>query len=559
MKIIQLFFQEFGKVERKLITLIFFKSVTFLWLLILINEAVDLLGVGEFLGFHYFLLTLFFLGLVTFLDHRLADVSAQWAGKCVQQIRLQLIDKLRRMDLLDWERVKSIEAEPEMGKERIYHLITSESEIISTALIEFIFCLEGLAALLIALGYLTWYSSFTSLYLLLTFAVMMLIFKRNRGTIREGLFQERREATRLIGLITHFMEGFAEIKVNQQKNEGLFYSSTVNCLENMRKLEISMGKKQVMNQVLCGYLYFMFLFVFAFFLVVSESGSAFSQLHSMTLLATLIFMYAQFRQLVEGWPLLENATVSFQRLEELEIKLTPDPKEQTTQDGSLRAPRILPSFERLQLRELTFQYPAIPHQTAFGIGPLNLCLSPGEIVFIVGENGAGKTTLLKLLTGLYAPSSGVILLNQQPIWPWDYRNLFSVIFSDFHLFDRLYGLDSINHEEVEQWLRTMKLEFETGLVDDHFDNLRLSTGQRKRLALIVGLLENKPIYVFDEWAAEQSPEFRNFFYQTFLGELKAQGKTVVAITHDDPYFHLADRVYRLDSGKLFESPEGVAG
>ena len=84
--------------------------------------------------------------------------------------------------------------------------------------------------------------------------------------------------------------------------------------------------------------------------------------------------------------------------------------------------------------------------------------------------------------------------------------------------------------------------------DGRFSTLDLSTGQRKRLAMVAALLDDKPIYIFDEWAADQDPGFRRYFYEGLLGELKARGKTVLAVTHDDRYFGVADRVVKRGEG-----------
>jgi putative ATP-binding cassette transporter len=139
-----------------------------------------------------------------------------------------------------------------------------------------------------------------------------------------------------------------------------------------------------------------------------------------------------------------------------------------------------------------------------------------------------------------------------------YRNLFSAIFSDFHLFDKLYGLRDADPARVDELLRLMEISDKTSLRDGRFSNINLSTGQRKRLALAVSYLEDKPVYVFDEVAADQDPRFRKYFYEVMLPDLKKAGKTVVAVSHDDRYFHVADRVLRMEYGKFEEVREGAA-
>ena len=175
------------------------------------------------------------------------------------------------------------------------------------------------------------------------------------------------------------------------------------------------------------------------------------------------------------------------------------------------------------------------------------------MLFLIGGNGSGKTTLLKLLTGLYYPDSGTIALDERILDKTTYqayRELFALIFDEFHLFDRLYGLDSINSKKVNDLLRLMELDAKTEVLDEGFTNIQLSTGQRKRLAMIVALLDDRPIYVLDEWAADQDPHFRKYFYDVLLYELKEQGKTIIAVSHDDRYFHVADRVLKMEYGQF---------
>jgi len=171
----------------------------------------------------------------------------------------------------------------------------------------------------------------------------------------------------------------------------------------------------------------------------------------------------------------------------------------------------------------------------------------------VGGNGSGKSTLIKLLLGLYFPHKGSISCDNKEIVDQNYaqyRDLFSIVLTDFHLFDKLYGVQEDNSSKVNKLLEKMGLSSKTAFVDGAFTNLDLSTGQRKRVALINSILEDKQIYVFDEWASDQDPEFREYFYNTLLKELKAQGKTIIAVTHDDKYFGIADKIYKLTYGKL---------
>jgi putative ATP-binding cassette transporter len=189
------------------------------------------------------------------------------------------------------------------------------------------------------------------------------------------------------------------------------------------------------------------------------------------------------------------------------------------------------------------------------LGPIDLQVYAGETLFIVGGNGSGKSTLAMLLTGLYRPSGGSLSLHGEAITDarrdW-YRSHFSTVFSSFHLFERLVGpTGDFDLSLAQAWLARLRMERKVS-VDPAglLSTTQLSQGQRKRLALLVALVEERPILLLDEWAADQDPLFRAFFYLELLPELKSRGKTVIAISHDDRYFAVADRVLKCDGGQL---------
>ncbi len=245
-------------------------------------------------------------------------------------------------------------------------------------------------------------------------------------------------------------------------------------------------------------------------------------------------------------PRINMARVAASRIDEITREMPQGQEKQTSPP--------VPDFQRLELRDVTHQYYHEQSDDFFELGPINLDFTPGEVVFLVGGNGSGKTTLAKVVVGLYPPEGGEVLLNGERVEAdgWDaYRQLFSVVFSDFHLFERLLeaprdGLD----EEGNRLLAKLHLQHKVRVENGAFTTQALSQGQRKRLALVVSYLEDRPFLVFDEWAADQDPLFKEVFYCEVLPELKRMGKAVLVITHDDRYFHLADRLVRLESGKL---------
>jgi putative ATP-binding cassette transporter len=210
-------------------------------------------------------------------------------------------------------------------------------------------------------------------------------------------------------------------------------------------------------------------------------------------------------------------------------------------------------FITIKLKDMEFEYINGENERLFAIEPVNMKINRGELIFIIGGNGSGKSTFIKTLLNLYYPTGGEIVVDDNSIDEYNrssYRDLFSIILNDFYLSKEIYGIDKIDYRLIKKLLKEMGLNNKTKFVNGAFTNIALSTGQKKRLALIVSILEDKQIYVFDEWAADQDPEFRKYFYETILKRLQEQGKTVIAVTHDDKYFNLADKIYKMQDGRM---------
>ncbi len=260
------------------------------------------------------------------------------------------------------------------------------------------------------------------------------------------------------------------------------------------------------------------------------------------------YMVGPIESLISRLPALSRASVALDQIQKLNLSLR-DRTETTTVPAG-----VLPHWQMLRLQAVTHTYQSEQSDRPFTLGPIDLCLYPGEIVFLVGGNGSGKSTLAKLITGLYTPSSGTLWLDDTPITganrEW-YRQHFAVVFADFFLFARLLGLEQphLGHRATH-YLKQLQLDHKVSITTDTLSTLALSQGQRKRLALLTAYLEDRPIYLFDEWAADQDPQFKDLFYRELLPELRDRGKTVLVISHDDHYFHLGDRLIKLDNGQV---------
>ena len=265
------------------------------------------------------------------------------------------------------------------------------------------------------------------------------------------------------------------------------------------------------------------------------------------LVALVLFVGSSLQAGLAGYPMYVQASQALAEIDALEKKLEGAARVEVESDPWSGTPG------RIAASQIEYDYPNANGDGTFSIGPIDLTVEPGEILFIVGGNGAGKSTLLKVLTGLYPPTRGALLAGDVHVRTHNvaaYREMISTIFSDFHLFSKVYGLLDVDPAAVEELLRQMQMEHKTSFVAGRFTRQDLSTGQKKRLAMIVALLEERPILVLDEWAADQDPEFRRYFYQTWLPLLKQRGKTVIAVSHDDRYFHCADRVVTMEYGRI---------
>ncbi len=259
-----------------------------------------------------------------------------------------------------------------------------------------------------------------------------------------------------------------------------------------------------------------------------------------TFALTLLFLRTPLLQGIGALPTLIAAQVAFDKIAALNL---------AEPDEAFPLPPAPRSWQRIELEQVSFHYQG---EGGFSVGPINLVIERGEQIFLIGGNGSGKSTLAMLLTGLYQPVSGRILLDGEPVTDRNgYLGLFSAIFTDYHLFQHLLGPEP-KEALVAEWLERLQMGSKLAIEDGFIADIDLSQGQRKRVALLLALAEQREIMLFDEWAADQDPQFRRIFYQVLLPRLKEMGKTVIAISHDDHYFSLADRLLEMRQGRLTE-------
>jgi cyclic peptide transporter len=456
--------------------------------------------------------------------------------RMLNRVRTRLARKLAAAEL---------PAVEDIGKAEIYKRITQETTVISES--------QGLltAALhsLVMVTFTSIYIATLSLAAFVTILVLILggiyIYRRNEEVIRENIIRTGKQEIAFFHGTTDLIDGLKELKMNRRKAAGLVADlrQISNRLETLKIRTTTLyNNNAIFSQ--CFFYILIGAIVFVLPRLIPVSPTTASQL-----IAAILFIFGPLSTVVTGLPALSKANMAAEALGNLEKQL--DESAASGSAAELKTDVRPLRFQRqIELRDAAFQY---RDESQFSVGPLSLEIAKGEVVFIIGGNGSGKTTLMKLLTGLYKPTSGGLRIDDKPV-SWSaiqqWRELFSIIFSDFHLFEKFYGSKDVDAEQVRSLLSSMRLTDKTDFEDGRFTTLELSTGQRKRLAMVVALTEDRPIMVFDEWAADQDPEFRKYFYEVLLANLKNRGKTVIAVTHDDHYFQYCDKLVKMDLGAI---------
>ncbi|MFX3681335.1 MAG: cyclic peptide export ABC transporter [bacterium] len=460
----------------------------------------------------------------------------------VERLRLRVTDKIRRAELFYFERI---------GAERFHNLLTTETQVISSTATMAINAAASAVMLLVAFGFVAFLSIPAFFLSFGAILAAVLAYRVSLSTVDPLLRQTVKQENRFFALLNHLLRGFPEIKINVRKNRDLYEGHLVPAAAELRDLKVESGHRFVTTTIITHSAFYVLLAVIIFLL------PKITQIEPniiMKLAAVVLFIFGPLAEVVGVLPFLAKASVSIEAIQEIEDSLDREVGSHPPVD--LEKPPPPWDFETLGVRDLEFHYLNEDGSPGYGLGPLNATFAKGEMVFIKGGNGSGKSTFLKLLTGLYPAESGSLTIDGGDVLPTQLqrlRELYSIVFTDFHLFDRLYGLDAIEEDRLSQLIHEMELSEKTAFYEGRFSNIDLSTGQRKRLALIAVLVEDKPILIFDEWAADQDPTFRRHFYHDILPALKAEGKTIIAATHDDHYFHTADRVLTMDYGQFVES------
>ncbi|MDB5370187.1 MAG: cyclic peptide export transporter [Roseomonas sp.] len=498
---------------------------------------------GTITNFYLFFVFLLTVTLYWVAQRQAFAMIARDVEATVLRTRLRILGLVRRCELL------TIEA---MGEARILNALSSQTQVLSQSMSQVTMGVQAVLITLLTGGYIAYVSRPAfALWLVSVTLSTLLILREWKATqdrlgdahLRDATFQDTSAA---------LLHGFKEVKLSRGRAEGLLGElGTLARASYDFRIE---AQKGMTRSYVSGQVMFFMLVGAMVFLLPALGDISVATLGQAT--TAILFVLGPVSMVIGAIPALASAEAAARSLIEMEAVLT---REVASEANARPLPPERRGFQSLELKNVVFRYPPGALSDGFAIGPIDFRVTAGEIVFITGGNGAGKSTFLRLLTGLYRPESGTVLLDGRAVDPDDLqilRDRIAAVFADYFLFHKLYGIEA-DPVVADALLEEMEIADKTSLQGDSFTTTRLSTGQRKRLALIAAVMDARSVLVLDEWAADQDPIFRRKFYEEVLPSLKRRGITVIAATHDDRWFHVADRHIRLADGRIHEEAASI--
>lgn len=534
MNIISLVFQQYRKPFLLMFALTILSGLCGIGILAFINAYLLKSNEGMLQGimWQFALLLLAYLIITTASQIQLSKLGHQF----VFEMRTQLLKRI--MD--------SQETQIQLtGKPKLLASLSNDIRSISMAFTRLPELVQGVLFTIACSLYLIWLSP----KLFMVTALVLLLMVLGSNFVVKRVFQSFRKMRGYEDeLYTHYetsLDGHKELTLNRYRAERFYHEEFSTTAEQNRywavradslhALAINWGNTSMLAAV--GII---------FYLSVYHQWANLTDAATVTM--TVLFMRSPLSQAIGAFPMLMNSQVALNALKNLGLI--------DYKDGFHSNHTLPNNWQHIRLENITYTYPEQGGQK-FALQPVSLTLNRNETVFLIGSNGSGKSTLSMILAGLYLPSSGKIFVDNIEITDNNrdaYRRLFASVFTDFHLFEQLIGDMNANPSEqmITHWLNQLQLSEKVKIEQNRILNSKLSQGQKKRLGLLTAALENRSMLILDEWAADQDPQFRRVFYENLLPLLKQQGYTVFAISHDDKYFHHAERILSMKNGQLSE-------
>lgn len=541
-------------------------------LIAVINTAAGaIVDPNEDLNQFFFLLYFIFLSIFLYANRYVLDQSCFIIESTIVQIRKRIANKIRLAELSTLETI---------GISEFYSRTAQDASYVSNIAIALTGTIQVVFKIFFMLFYIGYLSSMALMLVLIGLTSGFYFYAKDTYIYSENWRILGRKETLFFDKLSNLLSGFKEVRINRQKNEEV-YASYVEVNEEKLKLKVKIIKLYNANMTLAQISFYAIFGALIF--VLPHFYKDYPEL-LIRIVAAILFIIGPIESILNFIPRFANANSAAKNILELETRMDevfgPNMYNES-QQHPLPTPKNFPANQEenllekdftetldfgqtLSLENVRYRYPGKTGASAFTVGPINLTINKGELIFLTGSNGSGKSTFLKILTGLYLLQEGNIFLDRD--MPQrktgvsvtlenheQYRNLYTTIFADFHLFDKIYGVKDIDEQTVKQLLKEMELpEEKTTYKDGAFTNIRLSSGQKKRLALAVSVLENKEIYIYDEVAADLDPWFRDIYYYKILPMLKSHNKTVFVVSHDKQYWDIADRILWMENGQLSE-------
>ncbi len=472
----------------------------------------------------------------TLSQNAVMTASARQVEQVIHRIRVDLFQSIRRSNPEVLEHV---------GRQPLYAALTKTTQTISQSLPLLVIGVQQVVLLVFVSFYLA-YLSLPAFGLAMLFSVVAIsVHMRRMNELAVMRRKAKADEARLFDSLRGILSGFKELRMSAARSDALMADFAALSRE-AQTAQTSIQKRWALEFALIQVVFYVLVGLMVFVVPIFAKDY-----HEVVVPATTaaLFMIGPIGTITQAIPAITEIEASLAGIRALQrrmgeaLDVAPD-EHAVPLDGLV---------ETIQLRALRFTYEDADGTPGFSVGPLDATFRAGEVTFITGGNGAGKSTMLRLLTGLTPARSGHLVINGHALsraQAQAYRDQIAAIFSDYHLFRQLYGVDERSAGHAAALLERMDILDKVEVRDGAFTTVDLSTGQRKRLALVLAELEDKPVIVLDEWAADQDPHFRKIFYQEILPGLKARRKIVICVTHDDHYFDTADHILHMDEGRL---------
>ncbi len=495
-----------------------------------------------------FTLTWQFLSLL--LIYAVTSIVGAWlitllSQTLVQNLRLNLSNKI----------LKAPYHKLEFQTKRLFTILTDDINTISNIVNKMPTVLTGFATVIGCFGYMLIISAPLFGLFMVVFFVALIFYRLPMNSYGERMRQARDHQNILFGYFEGLIYGLKELSINKAFRN-LYTSDIIQPLTEEQKNHQVIGKTTVEIFSRWGEV-ILLVGIGAILLIIKETGITDYDVMVQFLTVTL-FAISPLLRITRLLPDIERINIAMEQIETAGLDLEKDSLAAivTSEQAAIMLP-VNTAKPIISLKDISYSYFHTDEEKFFTLGPMTLDVNQGDITFLIGGNGSGKSTLAKVLCGLYPTKTGSVEYYGTKIEKdnvEEYRDRFSAIFADFYLFEELLHIpQQVIDEKAGEYLKLLELDKKVSIKNKRLTTTSLSTGQRKRLSLLISFLEDKPIYLFDEWAAGLDPYYKMIFYKKLLPDLKAQGKTIFAITHDESYFDVADTVLMLKDGQLLES------